>query len=121
MYGMFRTDTIAGLNMDNCYLGNVYGLWPQTARQWERIRDSDPKAYGTVRSQYAGMIASNARAAARMVQQRHRGSLSEKYLISQFHPFQNIVGCRFCFEIPTFRTAWGGAIGYYMKGFSISS
>ena len=79
MYGMFRTDTIAGLNMDNCYLGNVSGLWTQTARQWERIRDSDPKAYGTVRSQYAGMIASNARAAARMVQQETRQDVQQRH------------------------------------------
>ena len=79
MYGMFRTATIAGLNMDNCYLGNVYGLWTQTARQWERIRDSDPKAYGTVRSQYAGMIASNARAAARIVQQETRQDVQKRH------------------------------------------
>ena len=79
MYGMFRTATIAGLNMDNCYLGNVSGLWTQTARQWERIRDSDPKAYGTVRSQYAGMIASNARAAARIVQQETRQDVRQRH------------------------------------------
>lgn len=25
-YGMFRSDSIPELNLDNCYLGNIYGL-----------------------------------------------------------------------------------------------
>ena len=39
------------------------------------------------------------------------GSLPEKYLINQFHPFQSIAEGRLCFEIPTFRTSWGYVIG----------
>ena len=35
------------------------------------------------------------------------GSLSEKYIISQFHPFQSIAGGRLCFVIPTFRRGLG--------------
>ena len=79
MYGMFRTDTIASLNMDNCYLGGINGLWTFKAREWESMKGQDPKAYGTIRDQYRGMITSNARAAARMVSQESRQDVKQRH------------------------------------------
>lgn len=79
MYGMFRTDSIANLNMDNCYLGGINGLWTFKAREWENIKGQDPKAYGTIRDQYRGMITSNARAAARMVSQESRQDVKQRH------------------------------------------
>lgn len=80
-YGTFRSDSIQGLNQDNCYLGNIYGLSTRPLRKWEESRSRDPEAYRTVLKQYRGMISSNAKAAAQVIQkethqdikQRHRG------------------------------------------------
>ncbi len=80
-YGMFRSDSIQGLNQDNCYLGNIYGLSTRPLRKWEESRSMDPEAYRTVLKQYGGIISSNAKAAAQVIRketqqdirQRHRG------------------------------------------------
>lgn len=34
-YGMFRTDSIENLSLDNLYLGNVYGIWTNKASVFE--------------------------------------------------------------------------------------
>lgn len=80
-YGMFRSDSIQGLNQDNCYLGNIYGLSTRPLRKWEESRSMDPEAYRAVLKQYGGIISSNANAAAQVIRketqqdirQRHRG------------------------------------------------
>lgn len=80
-YGMFRSDRIPELNQDNCYLGNICGLSTRPLRKWEESKSQDPKAYRTVMKQYGGIISSNAKAAAQVIQketqqdirQRHRG------------------------------------------------
>jgi len=80
-YGMFRSDSIQELNQDNCYLGNIYGLSTRPLRKWEESKSRNTEAYRTVLKQYRGMISSNAKAAAQVIQketqqdirQRHRG------------------------------------------------
>lgn len=67
-YGTFRSDSIQGLNQDNCYLGNIYGLSTRPLRKWEESRSRDPEAYRAVLKQYRGMISSNAKAAAQVIQ-----------------------------------------------------
>lgn len=79
-YGMFRSDSIPELNQDNCYLGNICGLYTRPLRKWEESKSRDPEAYRTVLKQYRGMISSNAKAAQVIrketqqdIKQRHRG------------------------------------------------
>ena len=79
MYGMFRTDSIANLTMDNCYLGGVDGLFTLSAREWERSKLQAPRVYNRILQQYKVMITSNARAAARMVNQETRQDVKQRH------------------------------------------
>ena len=80
-YGMFRSDSIPELNQDNCYLGNICGLSTRPLRKWEESKSRNSESYRTVMKQYGGIISSNAKAAAQVIQketqqdikQRHRG------------------------------------------------
>lgn len=78
---MFRSDSIPELNQDNCYLGNICGLSTRPLRKWEESKSRNSESYRTVMKQYGGIISSNAKAAAQVIQketqqdikQRHRG------------------------------------------------
>lgn len=76
-----RTRNVLGNTKRTCYLGNIFGVSTRPLRKWEESRPMDPEAYRTVLKQYGGIISSNAKAAAQVIQketqqdirQRHRG------------------------------------------------
>ena len=74
-WGMFRCESIPELNLDNLYLGDIYGLWTNNGTFWENHKDEtmagnnfgiDPerKVYNLILQQYRHHLKSNINAIA---------------------------------------------------------
>ena len=55
-YGMFRTNDINKMTIDEVFLGGIYGLWTFPISKWENI---DEQSYAIVKSQYQNLLISN--------------------------------------------------------------
>lgn len=55
-YGMFRTNDINKMTIDEVFLGGIYGLWTFSISEWE---NTDEQSYAIVKSQYQNLLISN--------------------------------------------------------------
>ena len=55
-YGMFRTNDINKMTIDEVFLGGIYGLCTFPISEWEY---ADEQSYAIVKSQYQNLLSSN--------------------------------------------------------------
>lgn len=55
-YGMFRTNDINKMTIDEVFLGGIYGLWTFPISEWD---NTDEQSYNIVKSQYQNLLSSN--------------------------------------------------------------
>ena len=69
-YGMFRAESIEKLDVDNVYLGNIWGLWTNTIRFWNSHStelmgtngfgvNPNTKIYDLIMNQYRTLLRKN--------------------------------------------------------------
>ena len=59
-FGMFRTDNILHMTQDEVFLGNIYGLWTFSIREWNHRADEG--YYDIIVRQYRDLLESNVKA-----------------------------------------------------------
>lgn len=59
-YGMFRTECIGTMSMDEVFLGDIYGLWTHSLTFWLSYQDED--AVSKVTNQYYQQVLSGIKA-----------------------------------------------------------
>ena len=69
-WGMFRCESIPELTLDTLYLGDIWGLWTNNGKFWEKHKnetmagngfgiDPEKKIYDLIMQQYRGHLRSN--------------------------------------------------------------
>lgn len=56
-YGIFRANSIEDMNLNDIYLGGIYGLFTLPASDWEKIGNVDE--FNTVLKQYKNLLTNN--------------------------------------------------------------